>query len=266
MKTNIVVLLTGFLALSFTSYAQCDPKLYDKMGKELKGTIFLKRYAIESKEVGNIPFVREYSYVLSKNRTYVFNMENSTDTEGQFEFTLLDSNGNILNEHLATQEIDHKKVLVFECIATGIYRYSIHSSKSFNGCAILQLSFLRESQNKICDLSLNSKLEKPYSKGATFLKRYSLVGKERLEYSYVFSKNNTYYVYIQNGQANNGSVSLNILDNEKKTVDHQITKEEVENGILYTFQCNVTGIYYLDFELNGGEVCAIAQLSSKRMN
>lgn len=103
--------------------------------------------------------------------------------------------------------------------------------------------------------------------GFTFLKSYNIDGqggaKDKVEYSYVFTKGATYQVMICNdGEATDGIV-LTLYDSNRKKVAS--TKYEGSTLSSISFPCQVTGIYYITFTFEGSsKYCGGSVLGFKR--
>lgn len=61
--------------------------------------------------------------------------------------------------------------------------------------------------------------------------------------SYVFSKNNSYTLFLNKYEDMGGDLTLRMFDNKDQEVT--LTKEQTEMGERYTFWNEVTGIYHL---------------------
>ncbi|HET8860179.1 hypothetical protein [Marivirga sp.] len=105
------------------------------------------------------------------------------------------------------------------------------------------------------------------SSGFTFLKSYNIDGqggaKQKVEYSYVFTKGATYQIMICNdGQSTDGIV-LTLYDSNRNTVASTMYEGSTLSSIA--FPCQVTGIYYITFTFEGStNYCGGSVLGFKR--
>jgi hypothetical protein len=104
----------------------------------------------------------------------------------------------------------------------------------------------------------------------TFTKSYEIkpsmyqYGGEKKEYSYMFSKGNTYVITICD--QGSGKLLLDIYDRNKRVVTRNY--DEL-NGKYYTkiyFPCAATGIYYLKYSFKDGKPsCAASSLGVQNL-
>ncbi len=100
--------------------------------------------------------------------------------------------------------------------------------------------------------------------GFIFLKSFSIDGnngsREKVEYSYVFSKDTQYNLNICSGEENTDGIIVTIYDSKRRVASTNFANNKIFPGIIYT--CQATGIYYIvytfDNSLNfcGGSVLA----------
>lgn len=101
--------------------------------------------------------------------------------------------------------------------------------------------------------------------GYTFLKSFTIDGqggmKEKVEYSYVFSKNTEYFINLCYEGVNPGDgIVLTIYDATRKMVSSNTINGKLYPSII--FSCKATGIYYITFTFEkttnscGGSVLA----------
>lgn len=85
--------------------------------------------------------------------------------------------------------------------------------------------------------------------GFTFLKSYRVDGdggsKSKVEYSYVFSKDATYYINICNDGGETDGIVVTLYDSGRKPVSTSFANGKYFNQII--FPCNATGIYYITY-------------------
>jgi hypothetical protein len=103
--------------------------------------------------------------------------------------------------------------------------------------------------------------------GFTFLKSYNIDGqggaKNKVEYSYVFTKGATYQIRICNDGEGTDGIVLTLYDSNRNSVAS--TKYEGSTLSSIAFPCQVTGIYYITFTFEGSSnYCGGSVLGFKR--
>ncbi|GJM60318.1 MULTISPECIES: hypothetical protein [Persicobacter] len=90
--------------------------------------------------------------------------------------------------------------------------------------------------------------------GFTFLKSFKIDGqggaKQKVEYSYVFSKDTKYYINVC-GQNGVDGIIVTMYDSNRKLVATNHANGKFYPGI--TYPCNATGIYYITFTFKDSE-------------
>ena len=102
--------------------------------------------------------------------------------------------------------------------------------------------------------------------GFNFLKSYKVDGdggKDKVEYSYVFTKGTQYMINLcANGAATDGIV-VTIFDSDRNKVASSKINGQIVNAIAYP--CNATGIYYITYTFDSaGGKCGGSALGFKR--
>jgi hypothetical protein len=103
--------------------------------------------------------------------------------------------------------------------------------------------------------------------GFNFLKSYKIDGeggaKEKVEYSYVFTKGTQYMINIcANGAATDGIV-VSLFDSNRNQVASSKIDNQVVSAIAYP--CNATGIYYIQYTFSkSAAYCGGSALGFKR--
>ncbi len=102
--------------------------------------------------------------------------------------------------------------------------------------------------------------------GFNFLKSYKIDGdggKEKVEYSYVFTKGTQYMINIcSDGQATDGIV-VSLFDSGRNKVATSKINGQFIAAIAYP--CNATGIYYIQYTFDGSAAkCGGSALGFKR--
>ncbi|MGK7394724.1 MAG: hypothetical protein ACNS62_09125 [Candidatus Cyclobacteriaceae bacterium M3_2C_046] len=103
--------------------------------------------------------------------------------------------------------------------------------------------------------------------GFTFLKSYKVDGvggqKDKVEFSYVFSKDTQYFINICTGGENTDGIKMTLLDSNRKMVGTNFMNGKFFPAI--TFPCATTGIYYISFTFeNSSAHCGGSVLGFKR--
>jgi hypothetical protein len=102
--------------------------------------------------------------------------------------------------------------------------------------------------------------------GFNFLKSYKIDGeggKEKVEYSYVFTKGTQYMINLcADGQATDGIV-VSLFDSGRNKVATSKINGQFISAIAYP--CNATGIYYIQYTFDGSTAkCGGSALGFKR--
>lgn len=103
--------------------------------------------------------------------------------------------------------------------------------------------------------------------GFNFLKSYKVDGegggKDKVEYSYVFTKGTQYMINLcANGAATDGIV-VSLFDSNRNKVASSKINGQLVSAIAYP--CNATGIYYIQYTFDGGGgKCGGSALGFKR--
>ena len=100
--------------------------------------------------------------------------------------------------------------------------------------------------------------------GFTFLKSFNIDGnngsREKVEYSYVFSKDTQYNLSICSGGENTDGIIVTIYDSKRRVASTNFANNKIFPGIVYA--CKATGIYYITYTFErsqnycGGSVLA----------
>jgi hypothetical protein len=104
--------------------------------------------------------------------------------------------------------------------------------------------------------------------GYTFLKSFNIDGqggqKDKIEYSYVFSKNTEYFLNICNENQNQGEeIVLTLYDSTRKKVSSNSIEGKLYPSVI--FSCKATGIYYISFTFEKtGNPCGGSVLAFRR--
>lgn len=103
--------------------------------------------------------------------------------------------------------------------------------------------------------------------GFTFLKTFKIDGqggaKNKVEYSYVFSKDTQYFLNICTQGENTDGIVVTMYDSKRQVVSTNYNNGKFYPGIVYP--CNATGIYYITFTFKGStNYCGGSVLGFKR--
>ncbi len=103
--------------------------------------------------------------------------------------------------------------------------------------------------------------------GFTFLKTFKVDGlggaKNKVEYSYVFSKDTQYFLNICANSEPTDGIIVTMYDSKRQVVSTNYNNGKFYPGIVYP--CNATGIYYITFTFQGSSsYCGGSVLGFKR--
>jgi hypothetical protein len=103
--------------------------------------------------------------------------------------------------------------------------------------------------------------------GFNFLKSYKVDGeggsKEKVEYSYVFTKGTQYMINLCTNGANTDGIIVTLYDSERNKVASSKINGQFISAIAYP--CSATGIYYIQYTFDGSlGKCGGSALGFKR--
>jgi outer membrane lipoprotein-sorting protein len=103
--------------------------------------------------------------------------------------------------------------------------------------------------------------------GFTFLKSFKIDGengdKNKVEYSYVFSKDTQYFINICSPDTNTDGIVVTMYDSQRNQVGTNLVNNNFYPGFVYP--CNATGIYYITFTFRDSKsFCGGSTLGFKR--
>jgi len=103
--------------------------------------------------------------------------------------------------------------------------------------------------------------------GFNFLKSYKIDSeggaKDKVEYSYVFTKGTQYYINLCAGGSNTDGLVVSLYDAKRNIVATSKMNGEFVSAIAYP--CNATGIYYIQYTFSGSSSkCGGSALGFKR--
>jgi hypothetical protein len=106
-------------------------------------------------------------------------------------------------------------------------------------------------------------------KGFTFVKSYKVDGqggaKQKVEYSYVFSKDTKYLFSINGKDDKSQGIILTIFDGNRKEVISNFDRVNNKFYHMFELQCKATGIYYMTFTFNNSKsYCAATVIGFRR--
>ncbi len=252
--TYLFTFLTLFNGL--TTMAQCDIDIITKLSNGWNSNInHLKTYDIEITQVNGIPINKEYSYVLTANREYYFTLYHPKKAGTKVKMDFL-NNSKYSQKLEIVKETESYIEFSFLCKNTGIYYFLFYTSEPTTACATMQLSSKYEKSNKnviINDCFNDSNYKFLESTGFKFLKSYNLNDhtkrKEKVRYSYVFTKNREYMIQVFGDNNINKLTTLAVLDENNNELSN-IKSYTVDNSTFYLIPISTTGIYYLEFTNN----------------
>jgi hypothetical protein len=103
--------------------------------------------------------------------------------------------------------------------------------------------------------------------GFNFLKSYKIDGeggaKDKVEYSYVFTKGTQYMINICASGQNTDGIVVSLFDSNRNKVATSKINGQFISAIAYP--CNATGIYYIQYTFDGSSsYCGGSALGFKR--
>ena len=103
--------------------------------------------------------------------------------------------------------------------------------------------------------------------GFTFLKSFKVDGqggsKNKVEFSYVFSKDTQYFINICTGGDDVDGIKVTLFDSNRKMVGTNFVNGKFFPAVKYP--CSATGIYYITFTFeNSNSYCGGSVLGFKR--
>jgi hypothetical protein len=103
--------------------------------------------------------------------------------------------------------------------------------------------------------------------GFNFLKSYKIDGanggKDKVEYSYVFTKGTQYMINICSKGQNTDGIIVSLFDSNRNKVATSKVNGQFITAIAYP--CNATGIYYIQYTFDGSSTyCGGSALGFKR--
>ncbi len=119
-----------------------------------------------------------------------------------------------------------------------------------------------------CDPDLHSNACIPkLTTGFNFLKSYKIDGegggKEKVEYSYVFTKGTQYMINLCSGGEVPDGIVINLFDAQR----NKVATSKIEGQFIsaIAFPCNTTGIYYIQYTFDAStQYCGGSALGFKR--
>ncbi|GHM99181.1 hypothetical protein WSM22_06710 [Cytophagales bacterium WSM2-2] len=259
MKPKFTLIIAFAMAANCIQ-AQCDPELYEKLSETFPQFMLLKRFPVTVKKIEGVPFSLEYTYVLTAKTKYGFYLEHSLASEGKVKMRLQDANGVDWTQSLRPSEVGEGKMMILECPTTSVYHIFLYANQSFNGCAVLQLSYLTKKQQP-CDLDLLQKLENSIDKSKSIVRQFISLSQE-FQYSYVFTKDADYQIYVERVDGKKDGIKFSFLNSEREPITQRMIKKESDRGLKYVFNCKTTGIYYINASVEGEKPCAVVQISN----
>jgi len=140
--------------------------------------------------------------------------------------------------------------------------------KSFLISTLLACLFNNISTSGPCNSEeLCSKCIPKLTSGFNFIKTYKIDGaggtKDKIEYSYVFTKDTQYFINICTPLTNTDGIIVSLFDSSRNKVATSKVDNKFISGIAY--QCNSSGIYYIQYTFDGSiSYCGGSVLAFKR--
>jgi hypothetical protein len=103
--------------------------------------------------------------------------------------------------------------------------------------------------------------------GFIYIKSFEVDGrngeKDKIEYSYVMTRDTQYYLNICTPAGNNDGIVITIYDSRRNPVSTNFTDGKFYQALI--FQCSATGIYYITYTFEGSEnFCGGSVLAFKK--
>jgi hypothetical protein len=252
MKTTLALIL-GLMVQIGTTSAQCSTAVKEKLNKNAANTTVLKRIEMKMKEIENVPFSSQYSYVFTKENDYLINVEYDPSVDKSLVFTLSNSDGEVINAQLENVPEMGTTAWRFNSPSTGIYYLNFHAQQSFNACAAFQILKTNSGKkNAPCPVTKTAKPIKDFA----LLKKFKVDNRQEYEYSYVFSKGKLYHFALPSDDIeltllNADKVKMEPYDIVKNKDGSEIGYDSRKSGIVYiklksTSPCSLVGFYFKD--------------------
>lgn len=114
---------------------------------------------------------------------------------------------------------------------------------------------------------LNSRCIPRLSSGFNFIKSYEIDGsggaKGKIEYSYPFAKGTQYLINICTPDRGTDGIVVSLYDSKR----NKVASSKIENKFISSldYQCNSSGIYYIQYTFDGSKsYCGGSALAFKR--
>jgi hypothetical protein len=256
------VVITAFFATVavLPALAQCNVKLYEDMKNVKNPFVFLKRYSMKVSRIEGVPFYTQYTYVFTRGNSYAFALAESDELH-RLQFTLTNSDGEILNDQFVSVDNDDRQMRIYNAVKTGIYYLNVHTAQSFDGCAVLQLSYTntKESAKVLNEADREFQSQFRSKKFRNLLKTFTIFSATATETSYVLTAGTAYSLRVETQSGANNLVTCYIVDAEGNDVPMQ--RRESDAGIFYSIMPSVTGVYHLKFDNADKRRIAMAALA-----
>ncbi|MEY3450879.1 MAG: hypothetical protein RL711_704 [Bacteroidota bacterium] len=138
-----------FFSLStIISYAQCnfgaiESSAVNKIGKYIE----IKSYNFDVHQLGSTKEI-EYSYVLGKDKEYVFSINNENTANPKIIITLYNNNKKAIASNYNEKTGTYNSTFFYKCPATKLY-YITFTVKDESTCATCVIGFKASSSEKI---------------------------------------------------------------------------------------------------------------------
>lgn len=139
---NLIIVAHLFFAcfiMSFNANAQCDDEDFlDECAEILDDYTFAKSFDIELEGKGKTNKV-EYSYVFSKDHTYILTVCDMEEAGNKLIINLYDRNKKLITS--SNKDGSFKEKIGYRCSATGVYYIEAYFENFNKGCGISILGF-----------------------------------------------------------------------------------------------------------------------------
>ncbi len=101
-----------------------------------------------------------------------------------------------------------------------------------------------------------------------FLKSYKIDGVANageIEYSYVLSKETTYFLALSDGKDDIPQITVTLLDGNRKPIASNFDKKTAKYFPGLAYKCGATGVFYMVYRVNSpSSKCAVSVIGFKK--
>jgi hypothetical protein len=146
MRKILTLLL--FTAFSNFSIAQCDlPKIIKEASTKIGKYIEIKTYHLDEPSLNHTKEI-EYSYVLGKDKEYVFSLNSDKGANPKIIITLYNSNKKAIASNYNEKTGTYSSTFYYKCPSTKLY-YITFTIKDESTCAACVVGFRSGNSDKV---------------------------------------------------------------------------------------------------------------------